>query len=550
MTELAARVVADARAVGRAVFKFISPNELGLTGSHAYGFLLPIPYWRLFTDMPPTKGQKGKRTVKVTWPDGLVTTSSVTWYGEKTRSEYRLTRFGKGFPFRTAEQVGDLLVLVAESFTEYRAYVLAGDEEIEDVLAELDVNIFGTVGGYEATAAPPSLTLEECLEAQFETFADGLTDFPKTALVAAATQAALDNCEPTLAGESADTRLQRLLAVEYELFRHTERHLTAGLVAGPFDSIEAFLTVAQSITQRRKSRAGHSLEHHTKRLLKEAGLTFETQVKIEGGKKPDVLFPSKKAYLDPAFPPDKLRMLGLKTTCKDRWRQALNEADRIPHKHLLTTQPGMSPTQLAQIKASNLTLVVPKALHKNYKYSKDESAPLMTLEQFIGEMRQLQSAGRQAVSQLGEQVREPCPARSGFQLALPHHQHPPAGSAQLGLLALVVDDVAADLVHPELGTGLGHHEVAAALVLVPEAAVDEDYGATLRQNDIGLAGQVFPVQPEAIAGGVEKLTNQQLRLGILAPDAGHIEGALGGGMDVGHRMLNADGWPKVLLAVS
>ena len=26
-------------------------------------------------------------------------------------------------------------------------------------------------------------------------------------------------------------------------------------------------------------------------------------------------------------------MLGVKTTCKDRWRQVLSEADRIPQKH-------------------------------------------------------------------------------------------------------------------------------------------------------------------------------------------------------------------------
>jgi hypothetical protein len=29
-------------------------------------------------------------------------------------------------------------------------------------------------------------------------------------------------------------------------------------------------------------------------------------------------------------------MLGSKSTLKDRWRQVLDEADRITHKHLLT----------------------------------------------------------------------------------------------------------------------------------------------------------------------------------------------------------------------
>ena len=38
-------------------------------------------------------------------------------------------------------------------------------------------------------------------------------------------------------------------------------------------------------------------------------------------------------------------MLAVKSTCKDRWRQILAEADRLPVKHLLTLEPGISVAQ-------------------------------------------------------------------------------------------------------------------------------------------------------------------------------------------------------------
>ncbi|WP_366544546.1 type II restriction endonuclease, partial [Salmonella enterica] len=78
-----------------------------------------------------------------------------------------------------------------------------------------------------------------------------------------------------------------------------------------------------------------SLELHLEQLFNEYGLkTFETQAVTEGNKKPDFLFPSAQAYHDEAFPEQKLRMLAVKTTCKDRWRQILNEADRIQDIYL------------------------------------------------------------------------------------------------------------------------------------------------------------------------------------------------------------------------
>ena len=79
----------------------------------------------------------------------------------------------------------------------------------------------------------------------------------------------------------------------------------------------------------------------------------------EGKKRPDFLFPSAEAYRRPDFPAGRPRMLAVKTPRKDRWRQILNEADRIDRMHLLTLQEGDSQTQFREMNEANVQLVIP-----------------------------------------------------------------------------------------------------------------------------------------------------------------------------------------------
>lgn len=60
-------------------------------------------------------------------------------------------------------------------------------------------------------------------------------------------------------------------------------------------------------------------------------------------------------------------MLAVKTTCKDRWRQALNEANKINKIYLFTLQEGVSVAQFNEMRAEGVTLVVPSPLHKNIR---------------------------------------------------------------------------------------------------------------------------------------------------------------------------------------
>ena len=59
-------------------------------------------------------------------------------------------------------------------------------------------------------------------------------------------------------------------------------------------------------------------------------------------------------------------MLGAKTTIKERWRQVLDEADRIEDKHLVTLEPAVSEDYTRAMAKDRLSLVVPSSLVETY----------------------------------------------------------------------------------------------------------------------------------------------------------------------------------------
>lgn len=196
-------------------------------------------------------------------------------------------------------------------------------------------------------------------------------------------------------GTAPDKRLLRRRECEYEIFRSVEEATETPAIRAGFASLDDFVARAQTILQRRKARSGRSLELHTREILIEErfreGVDFEHGPQSEPGKRPDFLFPSQAAYRDPSFAAGNLRMLATKTTCRDRWRQVLNEADRIPEKHLLTLQEGVSEAQFREMTQAKVRLVVPEPLIE--KFAASIRTDIVTLESFLGDLRVL-SAGR------------------------------------------------------------------------------------------------------------------------------------------------------------
>ena len=165
------------------------------------------------------------------------------------------------------------------------------------------------------------------------------------------------------------------------MFRKIENKYYGDKISVQFKTIDSFLTLASEVMNKRKSRAGWSLEHHLSAAFRKNDLTFDRGKRTEGKKKPDFIFPGIEAYHNTAYNSDRLVFLGAKTTCKDRWRQILNEADRIKPKHLFTLQQGISSNQLSEMQNSGVVLVVPSPYKNGFPIEHQNN--LLSLKEFI-----------------------------------------------------------------------------------------------------------------------------------------------------------------------
>ncbi len=196
--------------------------------------------------------------------------------------------------------------------------------------------------------------------------------------------------------EAPDATLMSWMEHEESLFRIYERHIVQSRLKAGFgddgEDVDAFINFSLSVQNRRKSRVGHAFEGHLDCLFKHHGLQFEQgrgKGRVtENNSRPDFIFPSFAAYHDQVFPAASLLMLGAKTTCKDRWRQVLSEANRIPSKHLVTLEAAISGTQLEEMRSHHLQLVIPSPIHPTYSVSDRDH--LMDVSEFIHRVRELQ----------------------------------------------------------------------------------------------------------------------------------------------------------------
>lgn len=193
--------------------------------------------------------------------------------------------------------------------------------------------------------------------------------------------------------EDPDSTLTKWFDFEDKLFRRMERKLISKTLEAGFVleneeiDVEGFLKTSLSIHNRRKSRAGYAFEHHLEQVFIDNKLLFIRTPKIEENKRPDFLFPSLNAYNDLGFPSDKLRILGAKTTAKDRWRQILSEAARVKNKHFVTLETSISENQTDEMKSEDLQLVLPKPLFETY--SESQQSWILSLGDFVSEIKKL-----------------------------------------------------------------------------------------------------------------------------------------------------------------
>lgn len=162
-----------------------------------------------------------------------------------------------------------------------------------------------------------------------------------------------------------DRYLEALLDAETSLFyaiegRLQERRLKLLLHEG--GSVTEVLDWAMSVHQARRSRRGQSLQLHFATILVTRGIRHTAQCGTEPGETPDFVSPGCREYHDPSFPQARLRVVACKSTSKERWRQVLNEAKRVPTKYLLTLDAALTSSTIAQMVEAGVLPHMPSAV--------------------------------------------------------------------------------------------------------------------------------------------------------------------------------------------
>lgn len=162
-----------------------------------------------------------------------------------------------------------------------------------------------------------------------------------------------------------DRYLVAVLDAETSLFyaielRLQERRLKQLLEEG--GAVPEVLDWAMSVHQARRSRRGQSLQLHFGTILGARRIAHTAQCRTEAGETPDFVFPGCPQYHDASFPDDRLRVVACKSTSKERWRQVLNEAKRVPIKYLLTLDPALTAPTIDQMVAAGVLPHLPSAV--------------------------------------------------------------------------------------------------------------------------------------------------------------------------------------------
>jgi len=339
--------------------------------------------------------------------DTIVDTGNVTWYDAReahpTRSEYRLY-----YPETTVSGVasegdllvigkipdGSLLIITVRAGTTYENQIMwlfslqtespqlgffvheiegEADSELDYtsslVLSEIGIDVRATDDNY--------------LDLMLDKFGG---QFPTTRIFSEFSRGTLDHAS---AVDDPDGALMAWMNQEEILFRTLERHFLSDRIKDGFEDVDSFISYSLSVQNRRKSRAGLALENHLEKVFLDNAVNYSRGKQTENKSKPDFIFPHIDHYHSSSFPGTNLTMLGVKSTCKDRWRQVLSEASRIHKKHLLTLEPGITEDQTNEMVSRDLQLVIPQNLHETY--NQDQQAWLVNVQSFLGLVRTRQS---------------------------------------------------------------------------------------------------------------------------------------------------------------
>ncbi len=350
------------------IVKRLSGNDTGLTGGHQVGIYIPSSFVKaVMPEVCTTATQNPDKYFDcyIASDDCLQTGVRAIYYNNKffegTRNEFRITRWA-GTPLQAEDNTGSICILGCQRIEDSviaLCWVAQTKEEeilIESWLGE-EVEPGQQYVSTEMKNRKANQKITDMLPPEW------LKSFPSGRDIFNFIENRLPQVQWT---KTIDELLLKRRTLEFEVFSEVERQDVLPNISKGFTAVDEFIRYSNSVANRRKSRAGTSLELHLESIFRYEQLKFETQAVTELNKKPDFLFPSSTAYHDITYPEAKLHMLASKTCCKDRWRQVINEADRIYPKHLFTLQEGVSCNQLKEMYNEGVVLVVPQPILKSF----------------------------------------------------------------------------------------------------------------------------------------------------------------------------------------
>jgi hypothetical protein len=365
--------------------KRLSPNDTGLTKSNQVGPYIPKPVAFPLLGLEPAA--KPDADVSRMWNYWLVSHDQrnelrLVYYMSK--NECRLTRFGgRRSPVQDPENTSRLMVFAFRDDGSTLQGWLARSDDEEELIQDWTGQV---VPGFpiRRRVVEGQLRLDELFAVPADACNCAMSDLPShwalefpapTALTAEAVS------RMGLHDQDVDSRLMRRFECEYSIFRTVEEAHVLPKVSSGFRGVDAFVQVAMSVINRRKSRAGRSLELQLATVFDEERITYERQVMTETGSTVDFLFPSLDRYYNASHGDPDVRMLAVKTTLRDRWRQVLQEGRKIEPKHLFTMDEAVTIPQYQDMKSRGVLLVVPQ--RRVASYPPPIRTDVLTLGRFV-----------------------------------------------------------------------------------------------------------------------------------------------------------------------
>ena len=225
--------------------------------------------------------------------------SRVIYYGRGTRNEYRITRFWAYSPYDKTQQVGNLIVFLPLSNEDFRVYILDKEKEIEKFIDAYSLSLMNNNAVYE-NGRVSDVDLSKKLEKEIEKEVTNFGDFPATIEMAEISRRIYREVYKKKKF-TPDNIIIEWVKTEYSVFKAFERNLYKDYITKPFREVELLVEVANTILNRRKSRAGKSLEHHIDFLFSSFNLPFSHPGNLKEKKTQTSFIPSNSAYADMSF---------------------------------------------------------------------------------------------------------------------------------------------------------------------------------------------------------------------------------------------------------